>query len=50
MPHTQILFRDDARAKLSAGASLFAGVLLLSEATLTEIEEKHEELQPAGVE
>ena len=36
------------RVALENAASV-AGVLLLSEATLTEIEEKREELQPAGV-
>jgi hypothetical protein len=52
VPHTQLLFRDEARAHILAGAALLAdavsvpGALLLAEATLTEIDDEKKEAQP----
>ena len=55
MSHKQVLFRAEAREKVLRGASALAdavsvaGVLLLTEATLTEIpESKAEHTVPSG--
>jgi hypothetical protein len=43
MPHKQLLFRSEAREKIR-------GVLLLTEATMTEVQEPKQEAPPASME
>jgi len=44
MPHKQLLFRSEAREKI------LRGVLLLTEATMTEVQEPKQEAPPASME